>query len=263
MGYSASLVAIDLLQHLFKIHEKALTIVASTKSMVPHCYCGKERLMMLSNCLFRSSGCSMLFTNNQDLKNQAVLELKHLVRTHMGSSDEAYEGAPFNQLYHCLNALTWVTGQRYRARLKLGHPLGSGVHHLTNFTIALMPTLRQLLIGLVRAWDSPSMTSSQLGWRFIGSVTYTSAVGLWYVLGYMEANKRLKNGARIFMISLGAGFKCNTCVWEILRDLEEDGNVWKDCIESYPPETLVNGLIKRGFFLQKKYIENEGFKNEV
>ncbi|MCI05370.1 3-ketoacyl-CoA synthase 21-like [Trifolium medium] len=90
MGCSASVVAIDLVQQLFKTHENSLGIVVSTEDLGSHWYCGKDKKMMLSNCLFRSGGCSMLFTNKTELKNRAILKLKHMERTQYGADDEAY-----------------------------------------------------------------------------------------------------------------------------------------------------------------------------
>ncbi|KAJ6311642.1 hypothetical protein OIU77_013405 [Salix suchowensis] len=90
MGCSASVVSIDLVQHLFKSSKNAFAVVVSTESIGANWYRGKEKSMMLSNCLFRSGGCSMLFTNNSALKRRAMFKLKHLVRTHLGSKDEPY-----------------------------------------------------------------------------------------------------------------------------------------------------------------------------
>ncbi|CAK7325599.1 unnamed protein product [Dovyalis caffra] len=91
MGCSASIVSIDLVQNLFKSYNNAFAIVVSIESIDPNWYRSKEKSMMLSNCLFRSGGCSMLFTNNSALKHQAIFRLKHLVRTHLGSINEAYK----------------------------------------------------------------------------------------------------------------------------------------------------------------------------
>ncbi|CAL5208895.1 unnamed protein product [Lathyrus oleraceus] len=89
MGCSASIVAIDLLQQLFKTHENSLGVVVSTKDLGSHWYCGKDKKMMLSNCLFCLGGCSMLFTNKMKLKHKAILKVKHMERTQYGVDDEA------------------------------------------------------------------------------------------------------------------------------------------------------------------------------
>ncbi|KAF5179833.1 3-ketoacyl-CoA synthase [Thalictrum thalictroides] len=60
----------------------------------------------------------------------------------------------------------------------------------------------------------------------------------------MDAKKRLKKGDAILMINPGGGFKLNSCVLEVVRDLNDD-NVWKDCIARYPPENTVNRYKER------------------
>ncbi|KAK8510276.1 hypothetical protein V6N13_103868 [Hibiscus sabdariffa] len=90
MGCSASMVAVDLVQRLFKTYENRFAIVVSTESISRHWYCGKEKSMMLSNCLFRSGGSSILLTNKRDLKDRCLFKLKRAVRTNIGYDDEAY-----------------------------------------------------------------------------------------------------------------------------------------------------------------------------
>ncbi|KAG2401029.1 3-ketoacyl-CoA synthase [Vigna angularis] len=54
MGCSASVVAIDVVQQLFKTYKNSVGIVVSTEDLGAHWYCGTDKKMMLSNCLFRS-----------------------------------------------------------------------------------------------------------------------------------------------------------------------------------------------------------------
>jgi 3-ketoacyl-CoA synthase len=75
----------------------------------------------------------------------------------------------------------------------------------------------------------------------------------------MEAKKRLKKGDRILMISLGAGFKCNNCVWKVMKD-SEDKNVWKDCIDHYPPNTLANPFSKKFDWINDESMRLPGVK---
>ncbi|PWA46760.1 3-ketoacyl-CoA synthase 19 [Artemisia annua] len=265
MGCSASVVAIDLVQQLFKTHRKKLAIVVSSESMAPNWYCGRERSMMLSNCLFRVGGCSMLLTNDRARKNQAILKLKCLVRTHFGSNDEAHSccmqveddqgyggfrltkfltkaaGLSLSKNFRVLLPKVLPLWEIIRYAIKKGSSkinLKSGIEHF-----CIHPGGRAVIdeVGVSLGLNKYDLEPARMALHRFGN---TSAGGLWYVLGYMEAKKRLKKGDRILMISLGAGFKCNNCVWEVTRDMNRP-NVWKGIIESYPPKKMESPFLMR------------------
>lgn len=273
MGCSASVVAVDLVNQLFKTYKNSLAIVVSTESMGPNWYSGKDKSMMLSNILFRTGGCSMLLTNNRALKHKALLELTCSVRTHIGSNDEAYGSCiqVEDDLGHKgfrltrdlpkagaraltmnlrvllpkvlpLSELLRYKISYYRNKIMKrptptaagpGLDLRSGIDHF-----CVHPGGRAIIdeVGKSLALNDYDLEPARMALYRFGN---TSSGGLWYVLGYMEAKKRLKKGDKILMISLGAGFKCNNCVWKVMKDLE-DTNVWQDCIDQYPPKALDN-----------------------
>ena len=66
----------------------------------------------------------------------------------------------------------------------------------------------------------------------------TSVSGIWYEAAYMEAKRRFKVGDRIWQIALGSGFKCNSAVWEVMRETHPlEKTVWDECIHRYPCDT--------------------------
>ncbi|KAL6501167.1 hypothetical protein OROHE_025030 [Orobanche hederae] len=278
MGCSGSLISINLVQNVFKSCKDAMAIVVSSESIAPNWYSGKDKSMILTNCLFRSGGCSILLTNKRNYENRAKFRLKCLVRTHLGADDEAHtccmqreddEGRLGFYLGKNLpktakRALTKNISDLATKALPLREiiryvvvkyvkkvailDLKSGIDHfcLHPGGTAVIEEIRKSF-GLSQHDVEPSrMTLHRFG--------NTSASSLWYVLGYMEAKKRLKKGDRVWMISFGSGFKCNSCVWEVLRDLE-DGNVWRDMIDSYPPETTVNPYMEKYGWVNRETFE--------
>nr|CAD1830898.1 unnamed protein product [Ananas comosus var. bracteatus] len=268
MGCSASLVAVDLVNNVFRASttgKPVLAAVVTSESISPNWYSGSDKSMMLGNCLFRSGGCALLLTNDPALRGRAKLRLRRLreddaglVGFHLSKDLPKAAVRAFVENLRVLAPQILPVREllRYAVRLarqKLAAAAAapprkgeaaridfrSGVEHFCLHTggAAVIEAVGRSL-GLSKFDLEPArMTLHRWG--------NTSASSLWYVLGYMEAKRRLKRRDRVLMISFGAGFKCNSALWEVQADLSGDAAVWADCVHHYPPQTLVNPFMEK------------------
>ncbi|XP_074590511.1 3-ketoacyl-CoA synthase 12-like [Curcuma longa] len=287
MGCSGSLISLDLVNNVFQVRGKTTALVVTSESIGPNWYCGKDKSMMLGNCLFRSGGCAMLLSNDPAMRRRSKMSLQCLVRTHIGANDDAHNCAAqleddeglvgfflgkdlpkaavrsFTENLQRLlpkvlptRELILFAARTAKQRLKWLNKAGAapaaarvnfkaGVDH-----ICLHPGGAAVIEGVGRSMglSAYDLEPSRMTLHRWGN---TSASSLWYVLAYMEAKRRLRKRDRVLMVTFGAGFKCNSCVWEVQRDLDDEG-VWKDCIHSYPPKTLANP-----YFEKYGWINNE------
>ncbi|KAL5722436.1 very-long-chain 3-oxoacyl-CoA synthase [Ranunculus cassubicifolius] len=269
MGCSASLISLNLVQNVFKCRKNVFALVCATEAIAPHWYVGTDRSMMLPNVLFRSGGTAILLTNNPNFKATAMFKLKYLVRTHLGANDDAYECVTQkedDQGYLGVSLserLPKVAIKAISMNLRELAPKVVPIWELCRYIFFLATKRKATMnsktginhfiihpggpkvidgvgksLGLVEYDLEPSrMTLHRFG--------NTSSSSIWYVLAYMDAKKRLRKGDNVFMISLGSGFKCNTCILEVVSDFQHK-NVWTDCIGSYPKQTPpINPFKKR------------------
>nr|GEU95332.1 3-ketoacyl-CoA synthase 12-like [Tanacetum cinerariifolium] len=292
MGCSASLVSLNIVESIFKSKKNQIAMVVTSESLTPNWYIGNDKSMILSNCLFRSGGCVMILTNKPNLAHKCMLKLNCLVRTHHGAKDESYgcciqtEDDQGRVGFHLGKSLPKAATRAFVDNLKVLAPKILPIRELIRFGI-LSVTLKMFNNGQRKSTGPKRPTinfkagvdhfclhtggkavidtvaqSLSLGEYDVEPARMTlhrfgntSASSVWYVLGYMEAKRRLKIGDKLFMISFGAGFKCNSCLWEVVRDLEGVDNVWSECrIEDYPPQTLTNPFLEKYGWIQDEDI---------
>lgn len=66
-------------------------LVAGTENIFWNLYNGNQRSMLITNCIFRLGGVAYILSNHPADRAKAKYRLKHVVRTHLGSDDEAYK----------------------------------------------------------------------------------------------------------------------------------------------------------------------------
>ncbi|MCO5594371.1 hypothetical protein L7F22_048401 [Adiantum nelumboides] len=268
MGCSAGLISLGLARDLLTANRNTAryALVASTEVM-NKIYDGKERPMMVTNCLFRCAGNAVLLSNRKEDKERAKMEVMHVVRVNTAWSDEAHSvvetcedddgvwGARLSpQLIKVAGETLAMNIKRLAPKvLPVGELCKAGwnllqrrvlkkkdvAEYVPNFKLAfehfcIHPGGRAVIEGVGRGLHLQpyDIEPSAMALHRFGN---TSCSGVWYVLAYMEAKARLKQGDRVWQIGLGSGFKCNSVVLKVLRDLNSEyENPWHSCVHRYP-----------------------------
>lgn len=268
MGCSAGILSICLAKDLLKVHKNSLALVLSMEAVTPNGYAGKEKSMLLPNVLFRMGGAAILLSNRKQDKGMSKYKLQHLVRTHLGSDDEAYESV-FHKAdedgcegVSLSRALLSVATKALKTNISALGPLvlpyseqfrfawsvickklrflprQKGVY-VPNFKKAIEHYCihaggRAVIDGIEKSLklQKENAEASRMTLHRFGN---TSSSSIWYELCYLEAKGRVKKGNKVWQIAFGSGFKCNSAVWKCVSDVDPTKrNAWSDSINLYP-----------------------------
>ncbi|WVY90824.1 hypothetical protein V8G54_036338 [Vigna mungo] len=208
MGCSAGVIAVDLAKDLLQIHRNTYAVVVSTENITQNWYFGNKKSMLIPNCLFRVGCSALLLSNKLADRRRAKYRLVHVVRTHRGADDKAFR-CVYQEQDDAGKTGVSLSKDPYIPDFKLAfdhfciHAGGRAVIDELEKNLQLRP-------------DS-----------------------IWYELAYIEAKGRVRKGNRVWQIAFGSGFKCNSAVWQALRNIKPSPNgPWEDCIDKYPVEIL-------------------------
>ncbi|CAN0876314.1 3-ketoacyl-CoA synthase 5 [Linum grandiflorum] len=266
MGCSAGLISIDLARDLLQVLPNSNAVVVSTEIITPNSYQGKERAMLLPNCLFRMGAAAILLSNRRSHRSRAKYRLVHVVRTHKGGDDDAYrcvyekedrDGIVGISLSKDLMA---IAGEALKSNITTIGPLVLPASEQLLFLAALIgrkifnPNWKPYIPDFKQAFEyfcihaggravidelqknlqlsAEHVEASRMTLHRFGN---TSSSSLWYELSYIESKGRMRRGNRVWQIGFGSGFKCNSAVWKCNRTIRAptDG-AWSDCIDRYP-----------------------------
>ncbi|GAB2299972.1 separase/separin [Dionaea muscipula] len=265
MGCSCSPISISLARGLLQIHPNSNAVVVSTEIITPNYYRGKERAMLVPNCLFRMGCVAILLSNKRRLAHRAKYRLLHVVRTHRGADDKAYrcvseeEDSDGKVGISLSKELMRIAAEALRSNITTIGPLVLPTSEQLLFLTSLIgrkminPSWKPYIPDFKLAFDhfcihaggravidelqrnldlsAEHVEASRMTLHRFGN---TSSSSLWYELSYIEAKRRMKKGDKVWQIAFGSGFKCNSAVWVCNRSPIVDNGPWADCIHRYP-----------------------------
>jgi 3-ketoacyl-CoA synthase len=90
MGCSAGVIALDLAKQLLEHNPGEYCLVVSHENITNAHYKGRDRSMLVSNCIFRANGAAMLLSSRPADAGRAKYGLRHVVRTNLAADDQAF-----------------------------------------------------------------------------------------------------------------------------------------------------------------------------
>ncbi|KAK9845571.1 hypothetical protein WJX84_002610, partial [Apatococcus fuscideae] len=199
---------------------------------------------------------------------KAKYELLHVVRTHMGASDDNYNcvfQSPDSEGrvgVHLSKQLMAIAGHALKANITTLGPLVLPISEqlLFFFNLIARKVLKVRMRGYIPDFKlafehfcihtggrgvideiekqlelTPSHTqpSKEALFRY-GNVSSSS---VWYVLANIETLRGVRHGDRVWQIAFGSGFKCNSAVWRALRRVNTQHSAWAPYEDEPAPET--------------------------
>lgn len=271
MGCSAGVIAIDLAKDLLQVHRNTHAIVVSTENITQNWYFGNKKSMLIPNCLFRVGASAVLLSNRSSDRRRAKYKLVHVVRTHKGADDKAFncvyqEQDEAGKLGVSLSKeLMAIAGGALKTNITTLGPLVLPISEQILFFATLVgrkafnmkikPYIPDFKLAFehfcIHAGGRAvideleknlqllpiHVEASRMALHRFGN---TSSSSIWYELSYIEAKGRMRKGNRIWQIAFGSGFKCNSAVWQALRTVKPPSDSpWADCIDQYPVKLMI------------------------
>ncbi|XP_047321115.1 3-ketoacyl-CoA synthase 6-like [Impatiens glandulifera] len=269
MGCSGSALAVDMASNLLKVHKNSNAVVLSTEILSTGWYAGKERPMMVLNCVFRMGAAAIFLSNKKQFNQTSKYKLRLSLRSQRAFDDKAYYSAYRQEDSNGFTGvalrreLLLVAGETLRSNITL---LGSSILPFTeifryglsvfwkrivdksvdiyvpDFRSAIQhfclpvsgrPVIKEVAKGLNLGEKETEAAMSTLH-RFGNQ----SSSSLWYELAYLEGKDKVLKGHKVWQLGMGSGPKCTSLVWECLRPITDEAQKgpWAECIDRYPAQ---------------------------